>query len=87
MNNKSPIALICAVFFGTPLVLADSTVPSSYSLSKCVVSGEKLGGHGAPVKVSSDGTNVYFCCKACIKDFNKDPKTFVKMINDAAPKK
>ncbi|MEO6741242.1 MAG: hypothetical protein ABIP20_13400 [Chthoniobacteraceae bacterium] len=75
------------MFLGSTFVLADSTVPSSYPLRKCVVSGEKLGGHGKPVKVTSDGTDVYFCCKACINDFNKDPKKFVKMVTDAAPQK
>lgn len=83
----SAITILAAVFLGSTFALADSNVPNSYPLSKCVVSGEKLGEHGKPVKVTSEGTDVYFCCKSCIKDFNKDPKKFVKMVTDAAPKK
>ena len=26
--------------------------------------------------VKHEGRNVYFCCKGCVKDFNKDPKAF-----------
>jgi len=86
MKNNSAIALLTALFLGSTFALADSG-PKSYPLSKCVVSGEKLGEHGNPVKVTSDGTDVYFCCKSCLKDFNKDPKKFVKMVTDAAPNK
>ena len=85
MKNQSAIAILTAVFLGSTLALADSSVP--YPLSKCVVSGEKLGEHGAPAKVTAEGTDVYLCCKSCLKDFNKDPKKFVKMVTDAAPKK
>ena len=53
---------------------ADSNVPKSYPLKTCVVSGDKLGGHGKSVKVTApDGTDVYLCCKDCVKDFKKDP--------------
>ena len=58
-----------------------------YPLTTCVVSGEKLGEMGKPVKVTSDGTEVQLCCKNCIKDFNKEPAKFVKMVKDAAAKK
>ena len=87
MKNKSAMAFLAAVFLGSTFAIADSSVPKSYPLSKCVVSGEKLGEHGKPVKVTSEGTDVYFCCKSCLKDFNNDPKKFVKMVTDAAPKK
>lgn len=66
---------------------AAAGVPKDYPLEKCVVSGEKLGEHGKVVKVTHEGTDVYLCCNDCKKDFNKDPKKFVKMVKDAAPKK
>jgi YHS domain-containing protein len=62
-------------------------VPKDYPLEKCVVSDEKLGEHGKVVKVTHEGTDVYLCCNDCKKDFNKDPKKFVKMVKDASPKK
>jgi YHS domain-containing protein len=66
---------------------AAAGVPKGYPLEKCVVSGEKLGEHGKVVKVTHEGTDVYLCCNDCKKDFNKDPKKYVKMVKDAAPKK
>jgi len=87
MKNKSTIALLAALLLGGTCALADSVVPKAYPLTKCVVSDEKLGEHGKPVKVTADGTDVWLCCKSCIKDFNKDPKKFVKTVQDAAPKK
>jgi YHS domain-containing protein len=67
---------------------ADSAVPKSYPLKKCVVSDEALGEHGKSVKVTTpDGTDVYLCCKDCVKDFKKDPAKYGKMVKDAEGKK
>lgn len=63
-----------------------SAVPKTYPLTKCVVSDEKLGEHGKPVKVTSEGTDVWLCCKSCVKDFNKDPGKYVKQVKDAQAK-
>lgn len=61
---------------------APSTAP--YPLSICVVSGDKLGEMGAPVIVQYEGTEVRFCCKDCVKDFEKDPKKYLQRLH-AAP--
>ena len=63
---------------------ATGTTPVSYPLSTCVVSGDKLGVMGAPVIVQHDGTEVRFCCKDCVKDFDKDPEKYLKRLH-AAP--
>ena len=63
-----------------------SAPPASYPLKTCVVSGETLGEHGTPVKVTSNGTDVYLCCKSCIKKFNKDSAKYVKTVKDASAK-
>ncbi len=77
-----------AMLGGIATVHADSAIPKSYPLKKCVVSDDKLGGHGKPVKVTApDGTDVWLCCKGCLKDFKKDPAKYAKMVKDAAPKK
>lgn len=63
------------------------TPPESYPLKKCVVSDEPFGGDmGKPVKVTHNGTDVYLCCKACLKDFNKDPDKHTQKVIDAAKK-
>lgn len=40
----------------------------------CPVSGEKLGGMGAPIPVVYKGELVELCCPGCLKDFEKDPE-------------
>ncbi len=92
MNTKSIktiVAAIAAAFIATTAMAGPGPagVPKDYPLKKCVVSDEPLGEHGKVVKVTSEGTDVYLCCKDCTKDFNKDPKKYVKMVKDAAAKK
>ena len=91
MNIKTIVAVavasaaIATTSFAGP---GASGIPKDYPLKKCVVSDEKLGEHGKPVKVTApDGTDVYLCCKDCLKDFNKDPAKYAKMVKDAQGKK
>ena len=86
-NIRTIVAALAAAFIATTAFAAPSGVPKGYPLTTCVVSGEKLGEHGKPVKVTSDGTDVWLCCKDCLKDFNKEPAKFTKMVKDAATKK
>ena len=67
-------------------VLADSSIPKTYPLKKCVVSGDPLGEHGKAVKVTYKGTDVYLCCRDCKADFDKNPMKYVKMVKDAGKK-
>jgi len=91
MKSKSTIAILAAVLLGSTFAFADSAqpkgVPKDDSRRKCVVSGDPLGEHGKVVKVSNGGTDVYLCCKDCVKDFDKDPEKFTKMVKDAGKKK
>ncbi len=64
-----------------------SNVPADYPLKKCVVSDEPLGEMGKPVKATHNGTDVYLCCKSCLKDFNKDPDKYTQAVKDAQGKK
>ena len=58
-----------------------------YPLSVCVVSGEKLGTMGKPFVHQFEGREVQFCCKACLKEFNKDAQKFLKKLDSAAKTK
>ncbi|MEO6755003.1 MAG: hypothetical protein ABIP85_24780 [Chthoniobacteraceae bacterium] len=79
------VAALAAASITTTAFAKDSAtaVPKGYPLKKCPVSDEKLGEHGKPVKVTYEGTDVWLCCKSCIKDFNKEPAKFVKIVKDA----
>jgi YHS domain-containing protein len=57
-----------------------------YPLKTCVVSGEKLGEMGEPFVYEYQGREIKFCCKNCLKDFNKDPAKYIKMIEEAEAK-
>lgn len=52
----------------------------SYPLKVCVVSGEDLGSMGKPHVITHNGTEVRFCCKACVGDFEKDPDKYLAML-------
>jgi YHS domain-containing protein len=56
---------------------------STYPLTTCVVSGEKLGEMGKPYVFNYEGREVQFCCKGCVKDFKKDPAKYLKKLDDA----
>jgi len=88
MKNKFTIAIFAALLLGGPFAFADSGIPKNYPLTTCPVSGDKLGEHGKSFKVTApDGTDVYLCCKDCLKDFKKDPAKYAKMVKDAGGKK
>ncbi len=63
----------------------EASLPPSadYPLQVCVVSGEKLGSMGKPHVIKHEGTEVQFCCKKCVTDFNADPKKFLAKIEAA----
>src|SRR4051794_39143029 len=57
-----------------------------YTLETCVVSGEKLGEMGKPYVHEYKGREIKFCCKSCLKDFNKDSAKYVKKLEEAEAK-
>jgi len=55
----------------------------SYPLKTCVVSGEELGGMGAPKELVYGTRLVRLCCKSCVKGFQKDPASFLAQVDAA----
>ena len=51
-----------------------------YPLTTCLVSGEKLGGMGKPFAYQYKDQEIKFCCKSCLRDFNKDPEKYLKKL-------
>ena len=95
MKTHTLMTLLAVAVLGTGLSIAadkekgaaPAGVPATYPLKKCPVSDEALGEMGKPVKVTHEGTDVYLCCKSCLKDFNKNPAKYVALVKAAAPKK
>ena len=56
----------------------------AYPIDWCIVSGEKLGEMGPAVDYSYSGRDIKFCCKNCIKIFDKEPARFMARLDSAA---
>lgn len=85
MKNYAPLLLVSGLL--TFSVLGDSTTKPKaaskekpYTLDTCIVSDEKLGEMGEPFVTSYKGQQVKMCCKACNKDFTKNPDKYLKKI-------
>lgn len=84
-----PVALLITSFAAAPLtgLAADKKEKlKPYTLENCIVSGDKLGEMGKPFEYEYKGREIKFCCKNCVKDFNKEPAKYVKKIEEAEAK-
>lgn len=79
---------------GMNMPVDSAAAVAAYPLTNCVVSGDKLedGDMGPPISYvyKQDGKPdrlVRLCCKGCVKDFNKSPEKYLKMIDEAAAAK
>lgn len=77
---------LAALSFLAPAYAADAPQAGAkpYPLKICIISEDELGGHGDPVSRVYDGQEVKFCCKPCIKKFDKDVAGNLKKIADKA---
>lgn len=59
-----------------------------YPLKTCIVSGEEINDKGEmkPHVFVHEGQEIKLCCKSCLKDFNKDPKKFMKKLEEEQKK-
>jgi YHS domain-containing protein len=58
-----------------------SAAPSAQTSTKavntvCPVSGDTVGDIGKPVYAQYKGQTIAFCCKDCLKKFNKSPEKY-----------
>ena len=95
-HTRSVLAVALFALAATILTAGDNPAPApstdlaAYPLKTCVVSGEPLkGGMGAPVdyihkEAGKPDRLVRFCCKACLKEFKKDPAKYLAKIDAAA---
>jgi len=57
-----------------------------YPLKTCLVSEEALGEMGQPYTFVHEGQEIKLCCKSCLKDFNKNPKKYLKKLEESQAK-
>jgi len=83
-EENKPSAPKTAQIVKTPEEKAKATdLAKSYPLTTCVVSHDSLGGMGETVDAMYDGRLIRFCCKGCVKSFNKNPEKYLKEIDSA----
>ena len=77
-------------YLATPsatLAADKETKAKPYPLETCIVSDEKLGEMGEPYAFVHEGQEIKLCCKPCQKDFNKNPKKYLKKLEKNDKKK
>lgn len=88
LTKNLGITLLSLSLFGGALLATAADQKSDaklkpYTLKTCIVSGDKLGEMGDAVVYPYKDREIKFCCKGCIKDFNKDPEKYIKKIEEA----
>ena len=79
-------AALTAVAGDTNTVDTKTQKLKPYTLKTCIISGDKLGEMGDPFVYKYKDREIKFCCKGCLKDFNKDPQKYIKKIEEAEAK-
>ena len=79
-------ALLAAPLAGFADDARKADKPKPYPLKTCIVSGEKLGEMGDPYVHTYQNREIKFCCKSCLKTFNKDAAGYLKKIDEAEQK-
>lgn len=85
---KNPMIVLLTAAFTFSAFAADpnpsasaSAAPSAQTSQKavntvCPISGDKVGDIGKPVYAQYQGQTIAFCCKHCLKKFNKNPDKY-----------
>ncbi|MCP5521662.1 MAG: hypothetical protein H7A46_08950 [Verrucomicrobiales bacterium] len=89
IKNPAAAAALTALLLLLPgLRAADATNPAPlkpkpYPLNKCLISGEKLGDMGDPVRVVIEDHEFLLCCKGCEKELRADARAFLAKHDEA----
>lgn len=103
LTFAASLAFAASLLFSPGVLAADKSTAeksapeaakAAYPLTTCVVSGDKLepSSMGGPVdytykQAGQPDRLVRFCCKDCVKDFEKEPAKYLKKIDEAAAAK
>ena len=83
---KSLISLLSGVLllgFVAGCANTSSQQAKAYPLQTCIVSDEKLDGHGEPYVFVYNGQQIKMCCEDCLAEFKKDPAKYLAKIQEA----
>lgn len=74
-------ALLATLALGITAANSADEKTKSYPKSTCIVSDNKLGSMGRIITKTHEGQEVKFCCKPCVKKFDKDPKKYLGKLD------
>jgi YHS domain-containing protein len=85
--KKQMLALLAATVSFSAFAADPSPAPSASAAPSaqtsnqavntvCPVSGDTVGDVGKPVYAQYQGKTIAFCCKDCLKKFNKNPEKY-----------
>ncbi len=57
-----------------------------YPLSICLVTDSDLGSMGSPITKVYNGQQIKFCCKPCVREFEKNPAVYLKKLSELSKK-
>ena len=84
LSGLSILPSVMAEQTAKPSVVAEPAKPKAkvkpYTLETCIVTDDKLGEMGKPVVFTYKDQEIKLCCKACRKDFDKDPSKYLKKL-------
>ncbi len=73
---KTLLTLVAA----SALLLTAASAAKKYPLGYCVVTDNELGSMGKVITKVYDGQEIKFCCKPCVKKFEKNPAKYLAKL-------
>jgi hypothetical protein len=74
---KSALVILSTLVLATGISLA----AKSYRLKTCIVTDNALGSMGKVITKVYDGQEIKFCCKPCVRKFEKNPAKYLSKLN------
>jgi len=78
--------MLAATAYAGDAPAAEPAKTKPYPLSTCIVTNEALDSMGGAIVKVHDGQEVKFCCKGCVKSFDKDPAKYITKMQEQAAK-
>jgi len=85
VSCASPTPAATAETASAPAKVTKKTAakPKPYPLKTCLVTGDGLDDMDERVSLVYEGQTFEFCCKPCVKKFNKNPGKYVRALEKA----
>jgi YHS domain-containing protein len=72
------LSFVMVLFAAGTMLITDSTAQAQPQTT-CPVMGGKINNN---IYVDYQGKRIYFCCKGCDTEFNKDPGKYLKKLEE-----